>query len=220
MRKKRIVLQCPCNFMRIGLEKLISDTHLSYAHDILGSTNNLAECADILNSLPVVDFVILTISHSEQNLASLLQLIGQDLPKRHPKSQVILMGNMACMNLLKSYFSGLGNVRFVLDNTMSIEELKIDLLSTIFPWQGREITSIMLSSRELQVLRMLLDGDTAKQIAKDLQLDFRTISHYKRAALTKLGARSLQSLVSLKKKSKLRGIFTAENNVNTKIMHR
>ncbi|MHA7848222.1 helix-turn-helix transcriptional regulator [Serratia sp. D1N4] len=210
MRKKRVVLQCPCNFMRVGLENLINDTQLSHALDIVGSTNNLAECENILNALPVVDFVILTISNREQNLASLLQLIGQDLLKKHPNSQVILIGNMAYMSLLKCYFGGLGNVRVILDNTMSLDELKMELLSLIFPWQGREITSIMLSSRELQVLRMLLDGDTAKQIAKELQLDFRTISHYKRAALTKLGARSLHPLVSLKKKNILKETFITE----------
>jgi DNA-binding CsgD family transcriptional regulator len=204
--------------MRVGIEELINDTHLSHALDIVGSTNNLVECEDIFNSLPVVDFVILTISNREQNLASLLQLIGQDLPKKHPKSQVILIGNMAYMSLLKCYFGGLGNVRVILDNTMSLEELKMELMSLIFPWQGREITSIMLSSRELQVLRMLLDGDTAKQIAKELQLDFRTVSHYKRAALTKLGARSLHPLVSLKKKNILYEAFTIDNRLEAQRM--
>jgi DNA-binding CsgD family transcriptional regulator len=196
--------------MRVGLEKLISDTHLSLALDIVGSTDNLVECEGILDSLPVVDFVILTIDNREQNLASLLQLIGQELPKMHPKSRVILIGSMAYMSLLKCYFNGLGNVRVILDNTMPLDELKMELLSLIFPWQGREISSIMLSSRELQVLRMLLDGDTAKQIAKELQLDFRTVSHHKRAALTKLGARSLHPLVSLKKKNILQENFITE----------
>lgn len=198
MRRKKIVLQCPCGFMRTGLEKLIRDTDLSASLDIVESTDSLAGCQGILNALPVVHLVILTIDKRNYNLISLLQLVGECLPKIHPDSKIILIGDIANVNPIKFYFNGLKNVNVILDKTITLDELRRELLSiSTNKEQGFERVSAMLTPRELEVLRMLLDGGTPKQIADDLQLNFRTVSHHKRAALAKLGVRSLCPLVDL-----------------------
>lgn len=203
MRRKKVVLQCSCNFMRAGLEALIKDTDLSVSLDIVDSSGSFSECEDALNVLPVVNLVILTVCNRDYNLTSLLQLVGERLPKMHPNSKVVLIGDIADVNPLKCYFSGLRNVSIILDKAIMLDELSRELLSTTANKEqifGK--SSSMLTPRELEILRMLLDGDTARKIADDLKLNFRTVSHHKRAALAKLGVRSLCPLVNLMGKRK------------------
>ncbi|MFC0227477.1 LuxR C-terminal-related transcriptional regulator [Serratia aquatilis] len=203
MRRKKVVLQSTCNFMRTGLETFIRDTDLSVSLDIVESTDSLEKCEGILNSLMNVNLIVLTFNNHDYNLTSLLQLVGEYLPKTHPNSKVILIGDIAKVNSLKYYFSRLSNVSAILDKTIAIDELRKELLGiNTNKAQKLERTSPLLSMRELQVLQMLLDGDTATKIADNLQLNFRTVSHHKRAALAKLGVRSLCPLVSLRSKDK------------------
>ncbi|WP_081375868.1 MULTISPECIES: LuxR C-terminal-related transcriptional regulator [Serratia] len=198
MRRKKVVLQCSCNFMRTGLEALIKDTDLSVSLDIVDTSDSFSDCEDALNALPVVNLVILTVCNRDYNLASLLQLVGERLPKMHPNSKVVMISDIADVNPLKCYFSGLRNVSIILNKTITLDELSRELLSTTA--NNEKIfgkSSTMLTPRELEILRMLLDGDTARKIANDLKLNFRTVSHHKRAALAKLGVRSLCPLVNL-----------------------
>ncbi|AHG22685.1 hypothetical protein Z042_06705 [Chania multitudinisentens RB-25] len=146
-----------------------------------------------------MDIVILTLSNSDYNLAALLRFIGEYLPQTSPSCKVVLLSEVAYVDVLKNYFSGLQNVWLTLDSSISLEELQKRLLETVPSHQEQcEDTgrfSAMLTSREWVVLQNLLAGKTPSQIANDLQLNYKTISHHKRAALTKLGMRSLCPLL-------------------------
>ncbi|VXC60730.1 conserved hypothetical protein [Enterobacterales bacterium 8AC] len=198
MRRKNIVIQSTCNFMRKGLEAAIRDTELSANLDILGTIDNLEACGGILSSQRSVNIIVLTLNNHDRNLASLLQLVGKRLSTLHPDCKVIIIGDIIHINLLKCYFSGLRNVSAILDKEVTIDELS-KVLRGITANKARrtEKISALLSTRELQILKMLLEGDTATKIADSLQLNFRTVSHHKRAALAKLGVRSLSALADL-----------------------
>ncbi|WP_260513716.1 LuxR C-terminal-related transcriptional regulator [Serratia fonticola] len=199
IRKKKVVLQCSCNFTRTGLEALIGASTLCSFLEIVAISSSFAESEAQLEALPTVDIVLLMLSHREYSLASFLQFIGDSLPLISPSCTVVLVGEVAYINLLKHYFSGMRNVLTTLDISTSLTKLQMQLLDIERACgEGTEQgsnSSTVLSSRELLVLRRLLDGESSSQIADDLALNYKTISHYKRAALAKLGIRSLCPLV-------------------------
>lgn len=199
MTKKKVVLQCPCNFTRTGLEALISDTHLSGALEVVASTDDLEQGRAALNNLPVVDIMILVLSGRRYSLASLLELVGKRLPITHPSCKIVLMSQANDTDQLKRYFSGLENVWITLERSTTLAQwqeylLNTDSLKRSMPGNSRRF-SATLSTRELLILRRLLAGEFPNKIADDLQLSYKTVSHYKRAALAKLGIRSLYPLV-------------------------
>ncbi|MBL5829833.1 helix-turn-helix domain-containing protein [Serratia fonticola] len=199
MISKKVILQSPCIFTQRGLEVIINETSLSKFFEIVGSTKKISQCETLLNHLPTVDVVILALGNGEYSLASLLRLVGDYLPHRHPSCKVVLMGEIARMNMLKRYFNGLINTVITLDSSTSLEELQKKLQNIVFPYPDEREKSALasgaLSSRELFVLLKMLDGETPNQIANRLQLNYKTVSHYKRTALVKLGIRSLCPLV-------------------------
>ncbi|CAI2039581.1 transcriptional regulator FimZ [Serratia fonticola] len=196
VRKKKIVLQCSCNFARTGMEALISAPMLCSSLEIVAGSSSFEESETLLGCLPSVDIVLLMLSHGEYSLASFLQFIGDSLPQLSPSCTVVLVGDVAYINVLKRYFSGMRNVLVTLDNTTSLMKMQTQLfeIDRIRGSVGSN-SSTILTSRELLVLRRLLDGESSRQIADDLALHYKTVSHHKRAALTKMGIRSLCSLV-------------------------
>jgi DNA-binding NarL/FixJ family response regulator len=199
MKKKKIVLQCPCNFTRTGLEALIREPALSASLEIVACSKNFEESESLVACLPTVDILFLVLSYQDYSLASFLHLIGDSLPEMHPSCTVVLVGELTYMEALKLYFRELNNALVTLDNATSLTKLQEQLLN-IDRNHGETAASgsnfsAILSSRELLVLRRLLDGESSSKIAVDLELSNKTISHYKCAALAKLGIRSLCPLV-------------------------
>ncbi|WP_431225427.1 LuxR C-terminal-related transcriptional regulator [Serratia sp. L9] len=199
MIKKKVMLQCSCNFTRIGLDALISSSPLAEYIEIVAYPRNFEQCKTLLGRLPEVDVVILTLNHNEGNLASFLQLLGGYLPCTHPAGKVVLMAEATYVEMLKRYFYEFNSAWESLDGATTLEKLHeqlwdIILLSKRSNWIA-ESASERLSSSELLVLRKLLDEEKLAQIAIDLNLNYKTISHYKRSALAKLGMNSLCPLV-------------------------
>jgi DNA-binding NarL/FixJ family response regulator len=192
--KKQIVLQCPCHFTLAGLEVLLSNTPSYEQLDIMTSIGDVETCEDYLNCLRVVDIVILTLRCEEYNPVSLISLI-QRLSKVHPEIRILLI--MDKMNALMNYFSGLQSVRAILDIADSMDKLQASL-DAILAKKNIDMfdnnVSLLLSKRELMVLNKFLSGKPLATIASDLQLSYKTVSHHKRAALRKLGFRSLHPL--------------------------
>lgn len=54
-----------------------------------------------------------------------------------------------------------------------------------------------LSARERQTFRLIMEGKTNKEIARALDISFRTVEKYRAALMTKLGVQHLAGLVSL-----------------------
>lgn len=196
MRKKKLVLQCSCHFTRMGLEALINESELSASVELVASTRDATPCESLLAELPVVDIVVLILRNNDYNLASLLELIGERLPHWHPSSQVVLMGNLSSMNVLKRCFSGLENVWSITASSAPLAAL-LKHLQEIAAAEKMKVKDPRagLSQYERLVLRKLLGGESLNQIAGGLAIHYKTVSYYKRSALAKLGMSSLSPLV-------------------------
>lgn len=196
MRKKKLVLQCSCHFTQVGLEALINESDLSASLELVASARDATQCGALLTDLPVVDIVILILRNNDYNLPSLLELIGERLPHRHPSSQVVLMGNLGPMKVLRRCFGSLENVWPITTLSAPIAVLLKHMreISTADKRQAGE-PRIGLSPHERLVLRKLLAGESPNQIADSMAIHYKTVSYYKRSALAKLGMSSLSPLV-------------------------
>lgn len=60
----------------------------------------------------------------------------------------------------------------------------------------REVLAL-LSPRELQILRLLLEGHTSKEIARELTISHKTVDVHRSNLIRKIGARSLSQLMKI-----------------------
>ncbi|WP_354858919.1 response regulator FixJ [Acetobacter fabarum] len=86
---------------------------------------------------------------------------------------------------------------FILDAVASALQYGDKNFSGRFPAQVVRQKIAVLSAREQQVLRGLVDGQSNKIIARDLGISPRTIEIYRANLMTKMDARSLAELVRM-----------------------
>ncbi|MHA7847800.1 LuxR C-terminal-related transcriptional regulator [Serratia sp. D1N4] len=199
MIKKKIIIQCPCHYTRLGIEGMLRNTQLSEKCDVIDSVSELKQCEKYLREFPVVDIMLLTLSSMVEDPATALHLLGESLPLVKPNTRIVLIADMLTVEVMARYLCGINNVLVVLDKSKSLEIFEDQLLSAFHPltelYRLGQIAAPSLSLREMTVLRRLLEGQKGVDIANDLLLSNKTVSHYKRSALIKLGIRSLQPLM-------------------------
>jgi FixJ family two-component response regulator len=131
-------------------------------------------------------------------LQELLRLRGVDLP-------VVIITGHGDVNLARRAFLG-GAVEFLLkpiDEQTLIDTLQRAVRTHIGSRKRQEITGqakqrlARISERELEVLRLMVEGYTSKQIAKQLSLSPRTIETHRAHLMEKLEVDSLAGLVRL-----------------------
>lgn len=202
MKKKKLVLHGPCRFIQMGLEEIFSKAPFIEQTEIVASVSTLQQCEYALSKQPLVEILILTLDNHCFNPVSLLKLITQPLPGRHPNSKIILIGDIIYMNMLKRHLGEMKHPYIFLDISLPVFIIQQQLLSalqTCLP-TAKQVNSKVpdvphLSSREMMVLNRVLNGETIAIIATDLRLHYKTVNHYKRSALLKLGVRSLSRLL-------------------------
>ena len=203
MNKKKLLLHCPCRFTQMGLEKIFSETPFIEQAEIVASISTLQQCEYTLIRQPKIEIIILTLDNHCFNPISLLKLITPHLLGLHPGSKIILIGDILYMGMLKHYLEKLAHPYTFLDILNPVFMLQQQLLialQTGFPpakqaYDKIPVTQQHLSPREMLVLNRVLNGETIEIIAKDLRLHYKTVNHYKRSAMLKLGARSLPNLL-------------------------
>ncbi len=183
----------------MGIEGLFHHSEFSKSCDVIASISDLERCGGYLKAFPVVDIMVLTLSSLVKKPTYTLRLLGEDILRYHPNSKVLLIVDVMFIGGMTRYLLGLKNTKAVLDVSASLEILQNQLLNFFQPCMELDTsnhnTERSLSLREMNVLRRLLEGQSSTSIARDLQLSPKTISHYKRSALIKLGIRSLQPLM-------------------------
>ncbi|KFK92069.1 MULTISPECIES: LuxR family transcriptional regulator [unclassified Serratia (in: enterobacteria)] len=194
MRKGKIVIQSPCHFTSIGIETLFNHSLYTNKPTELVTFKTLEECKEYCVSVSGIDILILALNGKENNLAPLINFISNTLPITHPKTKVLLLVHGRHTEFLSNYLSRNGNISAILDISSPLKQIQ-KVLDNVFNGVKEDINAnISLSLRELSVLNGLLSGRTPIQIANELRLSIKTVSHYKRAALAKLGLPSLHPI--------------------------
>lgn len=188
---KNIVLLCECEFTRLGLETLMQPEARIF------STTDLEQCrAHLSRSLRGIDLVVLSVRSGSINalvrLATLIRV-------HHPACRVLMDPGAASIPLLRFYLNCLNTTVGLIDFTQPVPALRHFLgevmrSEKVLPAK-KAIHSEQLSYRERNILQEVMRGVRPKDIAKTLKLSDKTISHYKRTGLRKLGARNIQDLL-------------------------
>lgn len=199
MERRKILLQCPCTFTRIGIMDLLNGNNAAEKSKSIVSVSSLAQAESMLTSSMNYDVVILTLNGLYYNAAEFLEILSCRIPRNHPASKVVIFSDDKCIDSIRHYLQGLESISTILDTNESIEKIQSELAK--LDWHDRvthrsatQFTCV-LSTRELTILKKLLYGKSIMQVAKELALNYKTVSFYKRSAMNKLGIRTLQPLL-------------------------
>lgn len=191
---KNVVLLCECSFTRTELEMLVKPQAQVF---VFGATDVERCRLHMSRSLDgEVDLVILSVSNYRIDaLLRLATLIGSC----HPSCQILMDLGSTSIPLRHFYLNLLNNHVGLIDLTQTVLALQSFIGQVI---RGEKMLSTReiicgerLNWRECNVLQGLMRELSAQDIAKTLALNVKTVSHYKRSGLSKLGARNIQGLL-------------------------
>lgn len=78
----------------------------------------------------------------------------------------------------------------------SLDEAVADYVNNVIEEKNRNASSLGLTRRELEILRMSAKGKSAAQMASDLHLSLRTINNHKYNIFTKMGVGSTTEMIA------------------------
>jgi len=180
--------------------------------EILKTEANLevAEAANARDALALIkqqpfDLVVLDLDLPGMGGLELLQQIKQDQKQIHVLVLSVYPEDQFAVRVLKAGASGFVSkeaaadqlitaVRRILSGGKHISEHVADLLLQHFGHQDEHLHE-KLSDREFQILCLLGEGKTIKQIAQELSLSAPTVSTYRARILDKMDMRTTAELV-------------------------
>ena len=182
-------------------------------HDILRSERDIAvnETANAREALAQLeknryDLVVLDLDLPGMNGLDLLKQIKRDYEDLHILILSVYPEDQFAVRVLKAGASGfiskeaapeqlVSAIRKILAGRKHISERVADLLLARFDGQSGGQLHEKLSDREFQILSMLGEGKTIKQIANELSLSAPTVSTYRARILDKMDMRTTAELV-------------------------
>ncbi|WP_024913846.1 helix-turn-helix transcriptional regulator [Chania multitudinisentens] len=195
---KKLIIQSSCHFILAGLGGLLDSEPFIGRAKVVEKATNMMQYKELLKVINDVDMIILTLGSTESNFIPVLNIITHILPIVTTYNKLVLVGDFRKMELMRNYFEGLRHIHRVLDVSMPLEHLREQLLEVLFESNYSTLSKaeriVKLSPREMRVLHCILNGENMVKIADKLQLNYKTVSHHKRSALSKLGMRSLSQL--------------------------
>ncbi|HHQ6580105.1 TPA: helix-turn-helix transcriptional regulator [Serratia fonticola] len=204
MKKKKLLLICPCNFTKIGMESLVQDSQLSAHVELVTNTDKVKCSGNILSPFPAIDIIVMSLDNINKNILSHFEILQNILSHNYKSSKVVLIGSCEFISLFKSRFNNL----LILNGSTKINELEKHLINLITTDTEKnekaELGYTTLTARQLFILQKLLNGYSLYQIATDLKISYKTVSSHKCTALAKLGIRSLSPLIVPMSESALR----------------
>lgn len=195
--EKIFFLQHVCTYTRKGIDFILSELSRDLGVGISSDMDAQSELHHFWQNKDV-DFFILGLRGNSSNYGGVLDFIINMLPVHYPTAKVIIMAQSHSIGKLKDYLLGLKGVSAVLDNAISIIELRGFLQAIIthshdVKPQKSQVTP--LTYQEIRVLEHLLKGMPVLKVASILQINQKTVSGHKRSALNKLGIPSLHGLM-------------------------
>jgi DNA-binding CsgD family transcriptional regulator len=179
-----------CAFARLGVQTLLAPGCR------VEGAGRLEPVVDLLPALASVDLLLVSARCVPYSSREALACFMRVLYDAHPRCQVLLLmtaAEAAHFCFMTGVFLQVGAI----DMTLPVPALALQLSGVL---QGAELPALpfawqVLSKREYAVLDALMSGMLPWQIGKALKLSEKTISHYKRHGLKKLGMRNMQTLL-------------------------
>ncbi len=204
-RMARILLVDDHDLVREGIGLLLQERGASAGCEVVGAVSTAEEALDFVRRNPV-DVVFLDLRlpgmSGEEAVRRLLAIRPElrilmlsvtatgPLPRRALNDGAVGYLTKGC-----SVDEMIHAVRKVMDGGRYIsQEVAADLVFSDLPGSGEEMAS-QLSNRELQILKLLAEGMTPKEIAAHLSLSPQTVSTYKKRLNQKLNTRSTVELL-------------------------
>lgn len=189
--------------IRKGLEHLFS---ASSNIQIMGSVDDGEAIIDFIKKVPV-DIILSEIDLPKLNGLTVLRI----LKKEYPEIKTIIFSGQPeevyALNAIKAgaagYVSKTVNIMTINEAILKVNEGGI-YLSNEFAQQlalGRKVNKSgsfykKLSTREVEVLKLLCIGKKNKEVAKELKINEKTVSTYKARLMRKLKVTNLVDLVN------------------------
>lgn len=188
--RQTVVIVHECSFTRLGMKALLSPTY-----DVI-DTEYMSDIEQELASLPSVDLLLLSPQHYSPNRRREVGQLMKLIYKYHPQCLILLTletADMSYVRHLVSLFKVVGG----LDLSCAVSALLMQIEAVL---SGDELPSLpfefqVLSSREYEVISALVSGRRPVQVSKSLGVNVKTVSHYKRQGLKKLGVRNMQAFL-------------------------
>lgn len=197
MDYKSAVILHFCTFTRQGLVEQLNT--LSADHRIIGCFGQMQEYSDHMHIHGQTGLLIIGLQGNDYTLGDSLSLITDKLRVQHPHCRVILMADGKQITLLQDYLCRLENVAAVVDNKATLEQLRPHLHSVLKARPAlprvQDVTRELLTPREHKILSGLLRNKSIPLICRNMEIQRKAVSHYKRSALGKLGLKSLNPLL-------------------------
>jgi two-component system nitrate/nitrite response regulator NarL len=189
-----------CDDQRILVESLAVAFH-ARGHDVVAATTTPEECLRaVAEKHPDVCLLDLYIPGPEDGLET-----ARAIRARHAGTRVLILSGMADpLTLARAIDVGVAGI---IRKDQTVDKIMAALLqvaeegSVFQPGLVREVVRHLalprgkepgnyLTSREVEVLRRIVDGESTKQMARSMQIADSTVRTYAQNVLTKLGAHS------------------------------
>ncbi|AHG22804.1 hypothetical protein Z042_14020 [Chania multitudinisentens RB-25] len=193
LTEKQGVILHPCHFARLGMRHLLPSNYQVF------ETADLNACQERRLVQGAPDLMIIALRGERYSMLSALELIEM-LCHNNTHCQILVMLNISRLPGVRDYLMRYGERVRVIDPSSTLPRLTWQLERVIDrpvnPLQSVRTPLLpILSKRERQVLDALLLGNSVQRISRRFSLNIKTVSHYKRSALGKLGMKTMQPLL-------------------------
>jgi len=181
-----------------GFERLINASGIA---GVIGKAYSFSGCMQLLTQSEA-DVLLLDVSFPEGKSLNLLPLIKT----RYPDLKVLILTSHFELPLIKQALKS-GVSGFIMKNAMS--EVIIEGIQAVASgkrflcketerlFKRADYTSILLSRREQELLRLIVDGKSNAEIADHMILGYETIKSYRKRLMLKLNTSNTADLVRI-----------------------
>ncbi len=193
-----------------GFERLINDSGVAR---VVGKAYSAADCREMLSREAAVsatspDVLLLDVSLPDGNGIELCP----EIKASHPDLKILMLTSYSELTIIMRVLEE-GASGYILKNAMVeeiIEGIRVvagggqflcDEVNMLLA--ARADSAVRLSRRELELLRLIVAGQSNSEIADSMNLGYETIKSYRKNLILKLGAHNTAQLVRMAVEQKL-----------------
>lgn len=176
---------------------------------VIGQAKNGQEAIDFVTNTKQVDFVIMDLNMPEVNGLEACKKIKKDFPNIN----ILILSMISEQKMIQSVMNAGANgymlknsgqdeiieaIKKVNSGANHFDERLIQLLINPVPSTAKKNDQLhpSLSRREKEILKLIVEEYTTKEIAEKLFISFGTVESHRRNMISKLGVRNTAGLVS------------------------